>query len=224
MLRHNQRNLVHLTARLSGISLGSAVEAVRARLAGWQLPVGYGWEMGGLYKQQQESFRSLFVVLAIALCAVTAVLLFQLRSWARSIAVLAAAPLGLAGGAAALLVTGTPLNVSSLMGAILLVGLVVKNGILLLDHAMWAEEAGKPLQEAFLEAARARLRPILMTTLATLAALLPLVVGLGAGGALHRPLAVVVLGGLAFSTAATLLVAPAAGLVLSRLRRPRTRP
>ena len=221
LLRHNQRNMVHLTARLSGVSLGEAVSAVRKKLAGWQLPLGYSWEMGGLYQQQQESFRSLFMVLAIALAAVVAVLLFQLRSWSRSLAVLAAAPLGLAGGAAALLVTGTSLNVSSMMGAILLVGLVVKNGILLLDHAMWAEDAGRPLREALLDAARARLRPILMTTLATLAALLPLVLGLGAGGALHQPLAIAVLGGLAFSTAATLFVAPAAALLLARLRAPR---
>jgi multidrug efflux pump subunit AcrB len=219
LLRQNQRNMVHVTARLSGVSLGTAVDAVRKKLSGWQLPIGYSWEMGGLYEQQQESFRSLFMVLAIALAAVVAVLLFQLRSWARSLAVLAAAPLGLAGGAAALLLTGTSLNVSSMMGAILLVGLVVKNGILLLDHAMWAEDAGKPLREALLEAARARLRPILMTTLATLAALLPLVLGLGAGGALHRPLAVMVLGGLAFSTAATLFVAPAAAMLLARLKR-----
>ena len=219
LLRQNQRNMVHLTARLSGVSLGTAVESVRRKLAGWQLPVGYSWEMGGLYQQQRDSFRSLFTVLAIALAAVVAVLLFQLRSWSRSAAVLAAAPLGLAGGAAALLATGTALNVSSMMGAILLVGLVVKNGILLLDHAMWAEEAGKPLHQALIDAARARLRPILMTTLATLAALVPLVLGLGAGAALHQPLAVMVLGGLAFSTAATLFVAPAAALLLARLRR-----
>src|SRR5260370_20743606 len=126
---------------------------------------------------------------AVAVAGGVAVLLFQLRSWARSVAGLAAAPLGRAGGAAALLLTGTSLNVSSMMGAILLVGLVVKNGILLLDHAMWAEDAGKPLREALLDAARARLRPILMTTLATLAPLLPLVPGLVAGPALHPPLA-----------------------------------
>src|SRR5260370_23915277 len=155
---------------------------------------------------------------AIAVAAVVGVLLFQLRSWTRSLAVLAAAPLGLAGGAAALLLTGTSLNVSSMMGAILLVGLVVKNGILLLDHAMWAEDAGKPLREALLDAARARLRPILMTTLATLAALLPLVLGLGAGGELHRPLAVLVLGGLAVSTAAALFAAPAPPVLLALLK------
>jgi multidrug efflux pump subunit AcrB len=134
--------------------------------------------------------------------------------------VLAAAPLGLAGGAATLLLSNTALNVSSMMGAILLVGLVVKNGILLLDHAMWSEESGKPLPEALVEAGRARLRPILMTTLATLAALLPLLIGLGAGSALHRPLAVMVVGGLFFSTAATLFVVPVVALALARLRRP----
>ena len=218
LLRFNQRNMVHLTARLSGLSLGTAVQAVQSRLKGWQLPVGYAWELGGLYQQQTESFRSLIYVLVLALVAVAVVLLFQLRSWARTLSVLAAAPLALAGGAATLWVTGISLNVSSLMGAILLVGLVVKNGILLLDHALWSEEEGKPLRAALVEAARARLRPILMTTLATLAALLPLVLGLGAGAALHRPLAVAVVGGLAFSTAATLFVVPAAALLLDRLR------
>ncbi|MGZ6142034.1 MAG: efflux RND transporter permease subunit, partial [Myxococcales bacterium] len=208
-----------LTARLSGVSLGTAVAAVRRKLAGWQPPIGYAWEMGGLYQQQQESFASLVTVLAIALAAIAVVLLFQLRSWSRALSVLAAAPLGLAGGAAALLLTRTALNVSSMMGAILLVGLVVKNGILLLDHAIASEEAGQPRRDALIEAGRARLRPILMTTLATLAALLPLLVGLGAGSALHRPLAVMVVGGLAFSTAATLLVVPAAALRLSRSRR-----
>lgn len=219
LLRQNQRNMVHLTARLSGVSLGTAVGAVRQKLAGWRLPIGYTWEMGGLYEQQRESFSSLLAVLAIALAAVAAVLLFQLRSWSRTVAVLAAAPLGLAGGAATLFVSRTALNVSSLMGAILLVGLLVKNGILLLDHAIWSEEAGRPLTEALVEAGRARLRPILMTTLATLAALLPLLVGLGAGSALHRPLAVMVVGGLFFSTAASLLVVPAVALALSKLRR-----
>ena len=219
LLRFNQRNMVHVTARLSGVSLGTAVGSVRERLRSWKLPLGYSWEMGGLYQQQTESFNSLLLVLAIALVAVAAVLLFQLRSYAFTLAVLAAAPLALAGGAATLAITRVSLNVSSLMGAILLVGLVVKNGILLLDHAIWSQEQGASLREALLEAARARLRPILMTTLATLAALLPLVLGLGAGGALHRPLAVTVVGGLAFSTAATLFVVPAAALLLTRKRK-----
>ena len=212
-LRNNQRNMVHLTARLSGTSLGNAVAAVRARMKAVALPVGYSWELGGLYKQQKESFRSLLAVLAIALVAVAGVLLFQLRSWRRTFAVLAATPLAIAGGLVTLWVTGISLNVSSMMGAVLLVGLVVKNGILLLDHALLAEEErGISPRDAILEAAHARLRPILMTTLATLTALLPLVIGIGAGGSLHRPLALTVVGGLALSTAATLFVVPALAL------------
>ncbi len=219
LLRFNQRNMAHVTARLSGTSLGSAVADVRSRLRGLAMPLGYSWEIGGLYEQQRDSFKSLLGVLAAAVLAVSAVLLFQLRSFAWTIAVLAAAPLALAGGAITLWATGTPLNVSSLMGGILLVGLVVKNGILLLDHALVAEERGEDRRAALLDAARARIRPILMTTLATLAALAPLVVGLGAGGEMHRPLAITVVGGLAFSTAATLFVVPS----LAALRRSRDR-
>jgi multidrug efflux pump subunit AcrB len=208
LLRDNQRNLVHLTARLSGVSLGDGVRAVRARLDGWKLPTGYTWELGGLYVPQQESLTALVQALLLSLLAVLGVLLFQLRSLRRSLAVLAATPVGLAAGLVTLVVTGSSLNVSSMMGAIVLVGLAVKNGILLLDHALAAEERGRPPQEALLEAAAARLRPILMTTLSTLVALVPLVVGGGASADLHKPLAVVVLGGLGLSTLATLFVVP----------------
>jgi multidrug efflux pump subunit AcrB len=208
LLRFNQRNMVHVTARLSGTSLGVAVSEVRSRLRGLALPVGYSWELGGLYEQQRASFASLLIVLLWALISVEAVLLFQLRSFAWSGAVLAAAPVALAAGALTLWATRTPLNVSSIMGGILLVGLVVKNGILMLDHALEAERRGLDRRHAILEAARERLRPILMTTFATLAALMPLVAGLGAGAELHRPLAIAVVGGLLFSTAATLFLVP----------------
>ena len=170
LLRDNQRNLVHLTARLSGLSLGDGVRAVRARLDGWKLPTGYTWELGGLYVPQQESLASLLQALLLSLLAVLGVLLFQLRSLRRSLAVLAATPIGLAAGLVTLVVTGSSLNVSSMMGAIVLVGLAVKNGILLLDHALAAEARGRPPEEAILEAAAARLRPILMTTLSTMVA------------------------------------------------------
>jgi multidrug efflux pump subunit AcrB len=208
LLRYNQRNMVHVTARLSGTSLGAAVNDVRSRLRALELPVGYTWELGGLYEQQKESFASLLVVLLAAVLAVEAVLLFQLRSFAWSGAVLAATPVALSAGVLTLWATRTTLNVSSMMGGILLVGLVVKNGILMLDHALDAGQRGLPRREAILQAARERLRPILMTTFATLAALLPLVAGLGAGGELHRPLAIAVVGGLFFSTAATLFLVP----------------
>jgi multidrug efflux pump subunit AcrB len=209
LLRENQRNLVHLTARLSGVGLGAATREVHRRLAGLHLPAGYTRETGGLQAQQAASFRSLAVALVLALLAVSGVLLFQLGTLRRTVFVLGAAPVALAGGLALLWVTGVALNVSSIMGAILLIGLVVKNGILLVDHAMIAEQRGLDRRAAVLEAGQQRLRPILMTSLATLLALLPLALGLGAGAALHRPLALVVVGGLAFGTLATLLVLPA---------------
>lgn len=216
LLRDNQRNEVHLTSRLSGTSLGTAARDVRKRLQGWALPPGYTFELGGMLEAQTRSFNDLLLVLAVSLSCVLAVLLFQLRSYRLSLAVLSAAPLGLVGGVLALWVSGESLNVSSMMGGVLLVGLVVKNGILLLDHARLGEEGGMSRSEALLEAGRARLRPIVMTTVATLVALIPLLLGLSAGGELHRPLAWVVVGGLAFSTLGTLFVLPA--VALGRLR------
>ncbi|PTL77448.1 efflux RND transporter permease subunit [Vitiosangium sp. GDMCC 1.1324] len=208
LLRDNQRNMVHITGRISGASLGQVATDVRGVLASFQVPTGYSVELAGQANRQSETFRSLLLVLIIALVAVMAVLLFQLRSFTRSLAVLAATPIALAGGVATLFVTRVPLNLSSLMGAILLVGLVVKNGILMLDHVIAAEERGVTGVDAIHEAARERLRPILMTTVATLVALIPLALGLGAGSEMHRPLAIFVLGGLAFSTSATLLLLP----------------
>ncbi len=207
-LRDDHQNIVHLTARLSGVSLGAAAKEVHARLRDWKLPAGYRWQLAGLLQPQKESFDRMLLVLSVAVLAVTAVLLIQLRSVRRALAVLAAMPLALSAGLITLWLTGTTLNVASMMGAVVLVGLVVKNGILLLDHALTAEERGVPSRDALLEAASARLRPILMTTVATVVALLPLVFGWSAGAALHRPLAMIVVGGLAFSTAATLFVVP----------------
>ena len=224
LLRWDQRNGVHLTARLSGVSLGAAAHEVERRLQTLALPVGYSLEVGGLYAQEQEALRSLAEVLLGAALAVLLVLLFQLRSLGLSLAVLAAAPVALAGGALSLWATRTPLNLSSMMGAVLLVGLLVKNGILLLERA--SADPGSPAPgdagalalgaEALLAASRARLRPICMTTAATLAGLLPLVIGIGAGSELHRPLAIAVVGGLLFSTAATLYLVPALALLLAR--------
>ena len=133
----------------------------------------------------------------------------QFRSFAEPLVVMLAAPLSFVGALALLLLTGTPLNVSSFMGLILLVGLIVKNGIILLDftrHRM--QEGGVDLETGIREAARVRLRPILMTTLCTLFGLLPLALGIGAGSELQRPLALAVIGGLALSTPITLLVVP----------------
>ena len=136
----------------------------------------------------------------------------------KALLILLAAPLSLAGALALLKLTGTDLNVSSAMGLILLVGLVVKNGIVLLDFAERRRAEGMPIEDAVLEAARIRLRPILMTTLCTLFGLLPLALGLGAGAELQKPLALAVIGGLTLSTLVTLYLVPAAYVALMRRR------
>ena len=165
--------------------------------------------MGGRYASQQAAFRALLSVLALAAVSVMAVMVVQFRSFVEPLVVLLAAPLSFVGALALLLLTGTPLNVSSFMGLILLVGLIVKNGIILLDftnHRMRSE--GVDLETGIREAARVRLRPILMTTLCTLFGLLPLALGIGAGSELQKPLALAVIGGLAISTPITLFVVP----------------
>jgi CzcA family heavy metal efflux pump len=207
--RENLRMMVHVTARLEGRDLGGAVADVEERLKTLQLPPGYAAEIGGQHLSQKESFRSLGAAIGGAMALVLLVLVFEFRSFRAAAAILAALPLALAGGLLALLVVRVPLNVSSLLGGILLVGLVVKNGILLLHRAREREAAGVPTRQALVDAARLRLRPILMTTLCTLLGLLPLAFGLGRGSELHRPLAVAVLGGLTVSTLGTLFVVPA---------------
>ena len=209
LLRENQQQLIIATSDLGERSLGAVMSDVRAILAENPPPQGIRVELGGQYAGQQAAFRALLLVLALAAASVIAVMVIQFQSFIEPLVVLLAAPLSFVGAMLLLLVTGTPLNVSSFMGLILLVGLIVKNGIILLDftkHLM--KEAGLPLERALREAARIRLRPILMTTLCTLFGLLPLALGIGAGSDLQRPLALAVIGGLALSTPITLFVVP----------------
>ncbi|HTQ79348.1 MAG TPA: efflux RND transporter permease subunit, partial [Thermoanaerobaculia bacterium] len=220
LLRENLRPLALVTARLEKRDLGSAVAEVRARLKRLRLPVGYTLEVGGQYESQRQAFRDLLLVFAAAAALVFVILVFELRAFLPALLLLAAAPLSLGGSFLLLLLTGTELNVSSAMGLILLVGLVVKNGIVLLDYAHRLELEGMPLDEAVAAAARVRLRPILMTTLCTLFGLLPLALGLGAGAELQKPLALAVIGGLGLSTIVTLYAVPAVYAALRR--RPET--
>ena len=173
------------------------------------VPVGYTWEVGGQYLAQRQAFRELLQVLAIASALVFVILVVHFREFGVPMLILGAAPLSLAGALLALIVTGTELNVSSAMGLVLLIGLVVKNGIVLLDYADHERARGVPAGEAVFDAARVRLRPILMTTLCTLFGLVPLALGLGAGAELQRPLALAVIGGLTLSTLITLYLIPA---------------
>ena len=209
LLRENQQQMIAMTSDVSNRSLGSVIDDVKSVLAKKPPPAGIRLELGGQYASQQEAFRGLLLVLALAVVSVVAVMVLQFQSFVEPLVVLLAAPLSFVGAMLLLLITGTPLNVSSFMGLILLVGLIVKNGIILLDftrHRML--EGGLPLEPAIVEAARVRLRPILMTTLCTLFGLLPLALGLGAGSELQKPLALAVIGGLALSTPITLFLVP----------------
>ena len=208
LFREDLRQMVPVTARLEGRDLGSGVRDVRAALAGEPWPVGYSYSIGGLFESQQESFRSMVLVLAIAGLLVFAVMVAQFRRFTPALVILSAAPLSLVGAFGLLLLTGTPLNVSSFMGLILLIGLVVKNGIILVDYADLVAAGGASPTEALMEAGAVRLRPILMTTLCTIFGLLPLALGLGSGAELQKPLAIAVIGGLSVSTGVTLLFVP----------------
>jgi multidrug efflux pump subunit AcrB len=219
LLRENLRPLVAVTGRVEGRSLGSVMRDVRSALAKVSLPAAVRLETGGQYASQQESFRELMAVLALAIGAVLAVLVTQFRGFRGPLAIVLVVPLGLTGAVIMLIATGVQFNVSSFMGVILLVGLIVKNGILLLDAAVRSRRAGLSEEESLVQAGQLRLRPILMTTLCTLVGLIPLALGLGSGAELQRPLAIAVIGGLAVSTAVTLLVLPTMLELLGALRR-----
>jgi CzcA family heavy metal efflux pump len=190
-------------ADLSGVIAG-----VQNVLAKNPLPPGYSASIGGAYLDQQRSFREFTIVIAVAVLLVFFVMLATFRSFRIPFVILTAIPLALIGVALALFVTQTPFNVSSFMGLLLLVGIVVKNGILLIDVANRRRAQGASVEEALVAAGRTRLRPIVMTTFAAIGGLLPLAFGLGAGSAMEKPLAVAVIGGLSTATAFTLIVIP----------------
>ena len=218
LIRQDQRQMVAITAGLSGRGLGSVTSDVRGVLNKTNLPPGVTYQLGGQYESQQTAFRGLLTVFGLALALVFIVLVIQFRSYLKPLIILFAAPVSLVGALLALWITRTPLNISSFMGLIMLVGLVVKNGIILLDYTdRLRAERDMPLADALREAGRVRLRPILMTTLCTMFGLAPLAIGLGAGAELQRPLAIAVIGGLTLSTFITLLVMPTLALQLESL-------
>jgi multidrug efflux pump subunit AcrB len=208
LYREDLKQMVPITGRLENRDMGSVIADVKRVLASERLPVGYTYEIGGEYETQQESFQSLLVVLAVALLLVFGLLVAQFRRFSAAAVIMSAAPLSLVGAFGLLILTRTPLNVSSFMGLILLIGLIVKNGIILIDYADRLEDEGLNRRDALVRAGAIRLRPILMTTLCTLFGLLPLALGLGAGAELQKPLAIAVIGGLTVSTIVTLVFVP----------------
>jgi CzcA family heavy metal efflux pump len=207
--RENLRNLSAVTAHLEGRDLGSAMNEIETRLfKEVSLPPGTDIEFGGLYQIQRESFLGLTKVLVGSVMLIFIILVFEFRSFSHPIAILVATILCSSGALAALWLTGTTLNISSFMGAIMVVGIVHKNGILMLDSEQHFTEIGLPLREAIFEAGRRRLRPILMTALATIFGMLPLAIGVGSGAQLLQPLAIAVIGGVTVSMILSLLITP----------------
>ena len=219
LTREDQRRMLGVTAGLEGRDLGSVMRDVDKTMRAEPLPPGVTYVLAGQFQSQQDSFSNLIQVLALAILLVFAVMLFQFKSFTAPVTILLILPLALFGVSLGLYFTKTPLNVSSLMGAVMLVGIVVKNGILLLDQAQTAEKEGLSPEDAVIQAGERRLRPILMTTLTALLGLAPLALGIGAGAQLQKPLAVAVIGGLTCSTLFTLILAPILYVSLRKLRR-----
>ena len=207
--RDGLRQSVAVTARITGSDLGTEIKAIQAQLArDVKLPAGMTIEYGGLYAEQQSSFRELATALGLAIVLVFLVLLVEFRSFAHPVAIVTGAVLALGGVLLALFVTGMTLNVVSLMGMIMVVGIVAKNGILMLDAVEEHIAAGDNLREALLRSGRRRFRPVLMTSLAAILGMLPLALALGAGSELLQPLAIGVIGGLVFALFFSLIVTP----------------
>jgi CzcA family heavy metal efflux pump len=207
--RENLQRLVQVTARLEGVDLGTGVAAVQKVVNGLHLPSSIRVEYGGLYEEDRKSSRDLLIVLVLALLLLFAVLLFEFRTFSAPTAILASALLSSFGGFLALLVTQTTFNVASRMGMIMVIGIVAKNGILLLDAEHRFRALGFSAKEAMIQAGRRRLRPIAMTALATVAGMLPLAFGIGAGSEMLKPLAITVIGGLLSSMVLSLVFTPA---------------
>jgi CzcA family heavy metal efflux pump len=207
--RENLQRNVAVTARLEGVDLGSAMAAVQKSVNQLHVPSGIRVEYGGRYQEQRKSFRDLILVFILAILLVLIVLLFEFGTFTAPLAILASALLSTSGVFIALLVTRTTFNVSSFMGLIMVVGIVAKNGILLLDADQKFRRLGLSALEAMVQSSRRRLRPIVMTALATVAGMLPLAFALGAGSQMLQPLAIAVIGGILISMALSLIITPA---------------
>ncbi len=210
ILQENLQRLVEVSARLdSSTSLGQAIPGIQKAVASLHLPSDIRVEYGGTYASQQQSFHDLLFVLFTGLLLVFLVLLFEFRSFSAPVSILASAVLSTSGVFIALLLTGTDFNISSFMGLIMVVGIVSKNGILLLDADVKFRAAGMSPRDAMIQAGRRRLRPIMMTAVAAVCGMLPLALALGSGSEMLQPLAIAVIGGILISMLLSLIITPA---------------
>jgi multidrug efflux pump subunit AcrB len=223
--RENQQPVAIITAEINEAEagLGTVVDDIRHWMADVELPPGYRWEIGGHFLKQQEAFRSLLVVMIVAVLLVFIMLAFQFKSVLLPLLIFLTQPLSIVCGLLALWLTNTPLNVSSYMGAILLVGLDMKNGILLVEYIQQLRSEGMELRPALVLAGRTRFRPILMTSLAAVLGLLPLALGIGPGAQMQQPLAIMVIGGLTANMLFTRMIIPVGYLVIEGHKQRRER-
>jgi CzcA family heavy metal efflux pump len=218
--REDMRQDVAVTARLENRDMGSAMAEIRAQLSkDPSIPPGT-LDFGGLYEQQQKSFYNLLIVLIMAIALVFTVLLIEFRGFSEPTAIVLGAVLAMFGTVMALYLTGTSLNVVSFLGAIIGVGIVAKNGILMLDFVNHLQEQGLPPDEALVQSGRRRLRPVLMTSLAAVLGMLPLAYGIGSGADMLRPLAIAVIGAVCISILFSLIATPIFYRLLLAIQRP----
>ena len=213
--RENLQRDVAVTARLEGRDLGSSIAEVQKVVDSLHLPSSIRVVYGGTYQEQQQSFHDLLLVLALAILLVFVVLLFEFRTLAAPVAILSSAILSTCGVFLGLLITRTTFNIASFMGLIMVIGIVAKNGILLLDADQKFRQLGYSAEDAMIQAGRRRMRPILMTAMAAAAGMFPLALALGAGSQMLQPLAIAVIGGIAISIVLSLIITPAVHYYLS---------
>jgi CzcA family heavy metal efflux pump len=214
--RENLQRDVAVTGRFEGVSLGKGIQLVKQKVSTVHIPAAIRVVYGGTYAEQQQSFRDLLFVLAAAIVLVFIVLLIEFGDFAAPVAILSSALLSTSGVVFALFLTGITFNISSFMGLIMVIGIVAKNGILLLDADQRFRAEGYSPRDAMIEAGERRLRPIMMTALATVAGMIPLSLAIGAGSQMLQPLAIAVIGGILASMFLSLVVTPAVYYLLTK--------
>ena len=207
--RKDRERMVTITGIVgNGYAMSDLVDQAKANMAQIDLPLGYQWELGGTYEDQQETFGDLAMLMVLMVILVYVIMASQFESLGDPFVIMFSLPFAVVGVVIGLAITGTPLNVMSLLGILMLIGIVVNNGIVLVDYTILCRERGMSIVDACVTAGRSRLRPILMTTMTTVLGMIPMAVGNGVGAEMWNSLGMSVAWGLSFSTLITLILIP----------------
>ena len=206
--RHNQQRIVKVMANLRGISLGRAANKIQSGISSLAVPGDVDIKVGGQFTEQQRSFSDLYMILAIGVLLVYMVMAAQFESFKDPFIIMFAIPFTFVGVIWAFFATGLTLSVTTFIGVIMLMGIVVNNGIVLVDYTKLLRKRGYTLYEAVLEGGRSRMRPVLMTSFTTILAMFPMALSTGMGSEMYSPLGVTIIGGMLISTIVTLLIVP----------------